>query len=296
MLVVVCLNPAIDVTFTVDELLPGSTHRVQASRQRAGGKGVNVAHVLHQLGAPVVLTGLVGGRRGTAVSTELAAGLTARLVEVADETRRTVTVVDRTGRASVFNEPGPVVSAAEWTRFTGTFAALVGEAEVVVLSGSLPPGVPSDAYAQLTRIAHAAQLPSLVDAAGDALRDALPAGPELVKPNEHEAAPHEGVDGLLRAGARNAVVSRGADGLTAAVGGRRYEVSLDAPVAGNPTGAGDALAAGLAYGLRGRDPDWPDVLREATALAAASVAVPYAGAFDPDVLAAVRPLVQVKEI
>jgi tagatose 6-phosphate kinase len=298
-LVVACLNPAVDVTLTVDRLCPGESHRARMSMQRAGGKGVNVAHVLHQLGVPVVLTGFVGGPRGAAVGAGLDPGLRAQFVDVGDETRQTVTIVDAAGAATVVNEPGPAVTVEEWARFVDTFGALLREADAVVLSGSLPRGVPSDAYAQLTRAAHAAGRTALVDAAGEALRAALDAEPDLVKPNEDEAAPFgtdgSAVDGLVAAGARNAVVSRGARGLAARVGEHRYDVTLARPVTGNPTGAGDALAAGLARGLSTTD-GWPAILREATALAAAAVAVPYAGAIDLAVLDQVRPLVQVREV
>jgi tagatose 6-phosphate kinase len=114
---VVCLNPAIDVTFFVDELAPGMSHRVGQSRERAGGKGLNVARVLRQLDVPVVVVGFVGGRRGAVVRSELDdAALPHRLVDVAGETRRSVTVVDPVSGATVFNEPGPRITGAEWER------------------------------------------------------------------------------------------------------------------------------------------------------------------------------------
>jgi tagatose 6-phosphate kinase len=298
---VVCLNPAIDVTFQVDRLRPGASHRVRHTIQRAGGKGINVARVLHQLGVPVVLTGLVGGRRGEAITAELSAvGVTPQLIEVAAETRRTVTVVDGPAGATVFNEPGPPIGTVEWSHFVAAFESVAAAADAVVLTGSLPPGVPPDAYAQLTGRAHACGVPVLLDAEGIPLRSALPARPDLVKPNEHEAAPFAtgyatALDGLLEAGARNAIVSLGADGLLAAVDDRRYRVRLDEDVAGNPTGAGDALAAVLARGMIGT-PEWELTLREAVAVAGAAVAVPHAGEYDADTADRLRPLVRVQEV
>lgn len=284
MLVVVCLNPAIDVTYRVDSLVLGATHRVAEVCERAGGKGVNAAQVLRQLGEPVVLTGLAGAGWPDAHG----------FVPVAGPVRRTVTVVADDGAATVFTEPGPTVSVDEWAAFVEAFRSLVKD--VVLLSGSLPPGVPADAYAQLTMAAHDAGARVLLDAEGEALRLALPARPDLVKPNADEARPYgpDPLAGLLGTGARNAVVSCGADGSIAALDGRRYRVRLGERVAGNPTGAGDALAAGLARGMAVGAP-WPDVLHDATALAAAAVAVSYAGGFDPDVAARLRPLIDVAE-
>lgn len=287
-MLVVCLNPALDVTYHVPWLVAGETHAVSDVCTRAGGKGVNAARVLHQLGERVTLTGFAAeGLPGID-------GVPSRLVPVEGRVRTTVTVVDGTGRATVFREPGPAVDAGDWGRLGAAVADSLADAGVVLLSGSLPPGAPVDAYAQLTRGAHDAAVPVVLDAAGAPLRAALMAAPDLVKPNRAEAAEFgdDPVAGLIAAGARGAVVSDGPAGCTAYLAGRRYTVRLPEAITGNPTGAGDALAAGLACGLRDARP-WPDVLRDAAALAAAAVAVPYAGAFDADVAARIRPLVEV---
>ena len=301
MIVVVCLNPALDVTLFVDALRPGSSHRVRASVERAGGKGINVARVLRQLDAPVLLTGIVGGRRGAVLADEItAAGISADLVEIADDTRRSVAVVADDGEATVLNEPGPDLSDDEWARFLTTFDALAAGASTIVLSGSLPPGAPADAYADLVRRSHGHHARALVDAEGDALRHALAAAPDLVKPNEHEAAPFaapEGtvLDGLLAAGAANAVVSLGADGLVARLDGRSFRARLATPVTGNPTGAGDTLAAVLATGLSDPSTAWAETVRTAVAASAAAVVVPHAGEFDVDTAQRLRPLVELQE-
>lgn len=307
MIVVVCLNPAVDVTYEIDSLVPGSSHRVTAQHERAGGKGVNVARVLHQLGRRAMLLGFVGGHRGAAVSAELeAAGLPARWTPVSGPTRQTVTVVD--SDATVLLEPGPVASAENWAALVAGFEQTVAEgADLVVLAGSLPAGVPTDAYAQLIALAAARSTRTLLDTAGPALRAAVRAGPFLAKPNLVEAAalvpaalvPAAGtrgsaaVDAVLAAGARNAVVSEGAAGLVAALDGQRYRVRGPA-LFGNPTGAGDALTAALAAGITAGLP-WPAVLRNAAAVAAGAVSVPYAGEFDPAIAEEFRALVTVEE-
>src|SRR5215469_16877484 len=91
----VTLNMALDVTYPVDRLRPGAAHRTGTPGVRAGGKGVNVARVLRALGEDVLVTGFAGGTAGTTLSEDLAtAGLTAELVPIAGETRRTVAVLE----------------------------------------------------------------------------------------------------------------------------------------------------------------------------------------------------------
>jgi fructose-1-phosphate kinase PfkB-like protein len=184
---------------------------------------------------------------------------------------------------------------------------------VVVLSGSLPPGVPEDGYAALTEAArHSGRASVIVDAGGAALRLACAAGPDVVKPNESElmaassdgAKAHAGLDAGSRAGAGRAVrvlaaaeslrrlgasavvASLGRTGSVAVTPAGRWRVrhpQLD----GNPVGAGDALVAGLALQaavLGTADwtaADWAAALARASGMAAASVLSPSAGEADP---------------
>jgi tagatose 6-phosphate kinase len=275
--------------------------------RRAGGKALNVARVLGQLGEPVLATGLAGGADGEAVLADLAAaGVAAEFAPIEGQTRRTVTIYD--GRkATEFDEVGPAVSEAEWGSFRSLVTRLLAGAAVVVLSGSQPPGVPADAYGQLTTLAAAAGATVVLDAAGPALRAALAARPDVVKPNRLELAALAGghlgdLDDLLaasgtlvEAGAGSVLVSLGADGLVAVTPDGSFRASLPTPVAGNPTGAGDALAAAVARGLR-RGDDWPSCLVDGVAVAAASVAVEVAGATDEALAAELRPTVQLEKL
>ncbi len=222
--VTVTLNAALDVTYDVEAFVPHATHRVLEVRAQAGGKGVNVARVLRQLGQDVVVTGLAGGHTGTLIRADLAAsGLPDALVPISGESRRTLTVVSqRDGGATLLNEPGPRVREGEWAGFLTRFDHLLAAAQAVVLSGSLPVGVPTNAYAELVQAAHDHGLPALVDAEGEALHAALVAAPDVVKPNAAELGattghddPALGAEQLLRAGARAVVASLGPDGLLA---------------------------------------------------------------------------------
>ncbi len=307
MILCVCLNPAIDTTYTVPELTYGSSHRVGVAGRRAGGKALNVARVLHQLGEQVLVTGFAGGADGAAVRADLAgAGVDAELTETQGQSRRTVTVYD--GRdATVFNEEGPVVLEGEWQAFRSLYDRLVGGASVVVIAGSQPPGVPVDAYGQLTTSARAVDVPVLLDASGPELCAALPARPDVVKPNRPELAALVGsrletVDDVLAAcrtlvakGAGAVVVSLGADGLVAVTPDGAFRVRVPAVVTGNPTGAGDALAAAVARGLR-RGDGWPERLASGVAVSVASVTVDLAGATDEALAAELLPSITVEAI
>lgn len=185
MIGVVCLNPALDVTHHVPAVDWAGVNRPSAVHARPGGKGLNVARTLRALGAEVLVMGLVGGTTGEAVTAELAAlAVPAAFTWVRGETRRTFTVVDgRTGTAALFSEPGPRIAADGYAEFCDRYTSLLAGCGAVVMSGSLPPGLPPGTYAELIAMAAAAGVPVLLDAHGEALRLGAAAGPDIVKPN-----------------------------------------------------------------------------------------------------------------
>ncbi|AIR99076.1 1-phosphofructokinase family hexose kinase [Streptomyces glaucescens] len=289
MILTVTLNTALDITYRVRSLRPHSTHRVTDVTERPGGKGVNVARVLAALGHEVTVTGFAGGGTGRSVRDGLsgAPGVRDALVPVGGATRRTIAVVDeRTGDTTQLNEPGPLITPAEWSAFQEAYGELLAAADAVALCGSLPPGVPVGAYAGLVRTARAAGVPVLLDTSGEPLRRAVAARPDIVKPNSDELAELTGAHEPLRAtqdarrrGARAVVASLGRDGLLAVTAEGRWRAVPPARLHGNPTGAGDSAVAGLLSGLVEHLP-WPDRLARATALSAATVLTPVAGEFD----------------
>jgi tagatose 6-phosphate kinase len=297
---VVCLNPALDITHHVPVVDWAGVNRPHEVATRPGGKGVNVARALLSLGAEVLVIGLAGGPTGEALTAGLAAhGVPSELTPIAGETRRTFAVLDEARQTvAMFNEAGPQVRAAEFSEFLISFKRLLTGSEALVLSGSLPPGLPADTYATLIKMA-GADVPVVLDAHGEALRLGAAAGPAVVKPNlaelEDLAAGPLSLAGegtgrptvasaaaeLRAAGAESVVVSLGPAGLYADTPAGSWR-AVSAPVeAANPTGAGDAVTAGLALGLVRGQP-WPDRLRDAVALGTAAVLAPVAGEFRPD--------------
>jgi tagatose 6-phosphate kinase len=307
-ILVVCLNPALDITHDVPAVDWAGVNRPRMVHDRPGGKGLNVARTLRALGAEALVMGLTGGLTGTAVETALGRlGLRGAFTRIEGETRRTFTVVDgRSGDSALFSEPGPEVGVREFEAFRGEYEAELGEAAAVVLSGSLPRGLPAGTYASLSAMAAAAGVPVLLDTHGEALRLGVAAGPAIVKPNLAElaalagrrmegaalgsVAPGAGLEGaelgtvasaageLRAAGAQAVVVSLGPGGLWAVTAEGVWQAVPPATMAGNPTGAGDAVAAALVHGLVLGQP-WEERLRHAAALGAATVAAPVAGEF-----------------
>lgn len=294
MILTVTPNPALDITYHLDSLTPGTSINASSTSQRAGGKGINVSRLLKGLGEDTVICGLIGGDTGQLIASDLDdALLRHEFVPTRGETRRTVALVTPPGLATIVLEPGPVVSRDEWDGLLGAVRGLLADADVMVLSGSLPVGVPSSAYAELVAAGVLAGVPVLLDTRGPSLAAAMEAGPSIVKPNQDElrdATPDvlSGDDSVLRRMMRlrgqrpSAVVcSLGSDGLVALVGSTLFRGRLRSGtvVSGNPTGAGDAVVAALAVGESKGSP-WNERVRDAVALSAAAVEHPVAGTVD----------------
>ncbi|MGK9147805.1 hexose kinase [Plantibacter flavus] len=285
--VVVTPNPAVDVTYTVDEQQLGVTQRVRSIARRPGGKGVNVASVLAALDVPTIQVLPLGGASGAWIGGSLrAAGFDVRVAPVSGDTRSTVTVVDDHQHPTLFAEAGPTITAREWVVLTAELRDALRLASHLVISGSFPPSTPDEVVETLVRAGVEAGVPVVVDVSGPALLAAARSGATIVKPNLDEAMTATGESdlesartALLELGARTVVISRGADGLTSGDGDSAHDVPAVPGVTGNPTGAGDATTAALVAALRAGLP-LPDALRRAAAAGAAAVLEPVAGAID----------------
>lgn len=285
--VVVGPNPAMDILLDVPAFAAGVSRRARGALHLAGGKPMNVARGLRRLGIDVTLASPLGGDLGPArlIGEACASlGIDLRPSPIAQETRTCVVVVDTdTGESTVVNEVGPDLSPNEAEAYVGLVADLPRPGDLVVASGSLPPGLPVDFYADLIDHARVTGARTVVDTSGEPLRAALENGPWAVKVNRDEllaVMPAASVEEAVRRLARTAthvVVTLGAAGSLYAGPDGLYRVTA-APVAAiNPTGAGDAFLAGLAAGLA-RDEAWPQAL----ALAGAAAAL-VSRRFGPDI-------------
>ncbi|HEY6932205.1 MAG TPA: hexose kinase [Marmoricola sp.] len=304
-MLVVNPNLCFDRTLRVDAFEAGTVSRPSQVQVSAGGKGVNVLRTVRDLGESGGLVGFVAEEDGARLLALLdGEGIHTVPVPVAGGVRSATIILEDSGRATVLNEPGPVLGAADLTRLRHVVdEQLAAYGGPLVCSGSLPPGLPVEAYGALTETAHAHGVPAIVDAARDALIATLPYGPDLVSPNLAEAEgivsgavteqvhaeeldleevrkrAVEAAEGLLERGARHAVVTAGAHGAWAA--GPGLDVWVDAPpvTVANPIGAGDSFAGGVAVALV-RGLDWRDAVAHGIAVASAAVETVAAGRVD----------------
>src|SRR5882672_11670882 len=259
----VSLSPAIDIRLTLGEFVPGRVNRASTVQRAPGGKAAHVAMALKALSAAPIWIGFSGGATGN----ELLAGLRSLEIDIlavpiAQSTRVNLEILDARGEVTEILEPGAAVTESEWSEFQRVFAnAFRGESnkKIVLISGSLPPGVPAEAYDKLVSLAHTADCLVFVDSSGLALSKVLAAGPDFVKINREEAqfatqviihdvsSAAEAARKLLDFGAGSAAVSLGERGL---VGVRKSDpLALHVwttPLAAISTvGCGDATLAGF---------------------------------------------------
>lgn len=286
--VVITPNPAIDVTYRVVEQRVGTTQRVTDTLRAPGGKGINVVRVLGALGVDAVSLAPLGGGPGAWMSDALdGLGIAHLDAPIAAETRSTVTVVDDIAHPTMFGEPGPTVSDAEWRHLDALLAGALAGTRVLVVSGSLPRGTDPGVVARWVSTARGLGVTTVVDMSGPALVAAADAGAAILKPNREELAEatattseEQGAAALIARGAGTVVVSRGADGIAAHTGtGGVVMVPAVPGIAGNPTGAGDAATAGLVAALLD-GVDLASTLRRAAAAGAAAALRPTAGEID----------------
>ena len=187
MILTVSLNPAVDRTCRLGTLQPGAVNRMDSAVSVAGGKAVNVTKVLRQFRMPVAAVGFLGGAGGTLIQDTLEQlGVECHFTKIAGGTRTTTNVLEENGRVTELLEPGPVIRGAELKQFIKQFTGCLDGSELVVLSGSLPGGVPTDIYASLIKLCHMSGCQVILDSSGEALRQGVLAGPDLVKPNKKE--------------------------------------------------------------------------------------------------------------
>ena len=181
-------NPALDVSTSVDRVVAEHKMRCGPTRLDPGGGGVNVSRVVRNLGGRSLAVYAAGGPTGQAYRELLEReGIVGRVVRIGQYTRESFTV-DETGSGEQFRFvlQGPHLSEPEWRLMLSAVADDLPVTGFVVPSGSLPPGVPVDFYAQIARVARENNVRTAVDTSGEALRAALDEGVFLIKPSKRE--------------------------------------------------------------------------------------------------------------
>jgi 1-phosphofructokinase family hexose kinase len=268
MLICISPNPAIDRRVRLEGLSRGRINRASSVKPLPGGKAAHVAMAARALGEEVLWVGFLGGATGEELQGGLSElGIPTASVKTKAATRTNLEILERDGTVTEILEPGGHVSASELERFFSLCRDLFSECEPgtqIALSGSLPPGVPDDTYAELTRRAHSFGCFVLLDASGAALLNGLKANPDLVKPNSQEAgwatgkavrdvdSAAEAARSIVGAGARSVAVSLGSQGLYWHGGDGTNSLFAKPPAVEvvSTVGCGDAALAGFAVARR----------------------------------------------
>lgn len=262
-IVTLTLNASIDQTARVPNFTAGEVNRVTWEQSDAGGKGVNVASFLADFGHALAVTGLLGeGNQQLFVRLFAEKGLIDRFVRVPGQTRVNVKVVDDVlDQVTDINFPGVSVDGAAVAAVTAAVMTLVDEgAKVFVLSGSLPAGVPTTIYRDLTASLKARGRTVVLDTSGEGLAHAIAAGPDVIKPNileltelvghplEGDAAIVAAARGLRQQGIDLVAVSMGGRGAIFVDGGEAVHAEPPRVAIKSTVGAGDAMVAGIVHG------------------------------------------------
>ena len=188
MIHVICPNPAIDKLYAIDDFAPGEDYPGQRPLVRFGGKGVNVARVLSQLGAQATLYAFMGEESETGFRREMERRCKCAFVAVPGACRTTVNVIDRkNGCETVITERGPEVTDAHVQRMLQALEANVQPGDLVCCSGSIIAGAPEDLYARISRLSAKRGAQCALDCNAAALSKSLEgAAYALGKPNERE--------------------------------------------------------------------------------------------------------------
>ncbi|MFJ4065141.1 1-phosphofructokinase [Pseudomonas sp. NPDC089996] len=301
------LNPALDITVSLDALRPGHVNRAQAQQTHAAGKGLNVAQVLADLGHSVTVGGFLGCDNLQPFEALIARrGFADCFVRVAGETRSNLKLVEADGRVTDINGLGPDVDEAARAQLLQRLALVAPGHDAVVVAGSLPRGVSPEWFRQLLQQLQAQGLKVALDSSGEALRAGLQTAPWLVKPNTEElgevlgvnvqtfAEQHTAAERLLACGVEHVVVSAGEQGVSWFTAGLALQARPPQVRVASTVGAGDSLVAGMVHGLLAAQCP-QQTLRCATAIAAQAVTQVGFGICDREQLAQLEAAVQLTE-
>ncbi len=286
MILTVTPNPALDRIIFIDEFCPGASMRTANWLDKVGGKALDASVTLRALGVDTLALGFVAGGVGRQVVNLLDGyGIRHHLNWVDGETRISHVIIETKHRRHSHITAGTLtVPAAAITGLLARFERQAPNAAWVVAGGTLPPGVPVTFYRQLADITRRANVPLLLDSAGEPARAALTAAPPAVlKMNQAEFAatfniPPSAFTELAtqaqtvfnREKLAALVLTCGEDGLLAVTPAGAFHAGCPPQPVVNAAGAGDAASAALVWRLAQGEP-WPEALRWAVAVSAASV-------------------------
>jgi 1-phosphofructokinase len=305
--VTVTLNPALDLTGSLETLQTGTVNLMETGSLHPAGKGINVAKVLAELGAKVTVTGLLGeNNQASFVELFESLRINDQFIRVQGDTRINVKIVEKSGQVSDLNFPGVNVGEPELAEFERTLFKLSKTHDVFVIAGSLPQGVTPERCAGWIDTLHTAGKKVFFDSSNKALAAGVNAHPYLVKPNDEELSalvnlPLKNTNDIKNAaqrlqqqGCKNVVISMGENGV--------LWLNQDGWLKSMPpkmevvstVGAGDTLVAGLCWGELNQW-DKSQSLSFASALAALAVGQVGVGVEDIDQVEALQKNIKITQ-
>jgi len=309
MILTVTPNTALDKVIFVDDFCLGRTSRATGTAEGMGGKGAVTSWVLGQLGVPSIATGFAGGETGRRMAALLRdAGVATDFLWVEGETRTNYVLArNRDGVQGTVTVSGLQPTLADGQRLQDHVLDRLGEVTFLLCGGSLPSPLPADWYTRLIRRARELGVVSLLDASDRVLVACLDAQPDIIKPNDDEAASILGkpIDSVWSAvDAARELRARGAGAVCVTLGAKGAVADTDdgsfylPPVrvrTVNTAGAGDGFNAGVIM-ARSRGCDWREALRQAAAVATAVLLTPGTGACRIEDVHSILPRVRVERV
>ena len=283
----VTLNPSLDRTITVHGLRVDDTNRWTSMRLYAGGKGIDVSRAIHEMRGKTTAYGFVGGPAGRTVEILLdEEGVPFSFTPIQRETRTNFIITDtQNSQQTRIYAPGPHISKREFERFQRKMMRISPSPDLIVTSGSVPPGIPNNVYYTMTMKAKTFGVRTILDSDSQWLAEGIKAKPYLIKPNIREAeelldrelpteeAIIKAALDLVEMGVEIVVITRGKDGIIAATKGETLKAVPPPVKARSTVGAGDCTIAGLALKLANEE-SLSEACRLATAMGTASVLTP----------------------
>lgn len=286
--VTVTLNPSIDTSTQVSQVMAEHKMRCSAPSHEPGGGGINVSRAIKKLGGESLAFFPAGQHFGELLKSLLQhEGVEFRQVGIAGQTRENFIVREETsGRQFRFGLPGPAIGEDECGAVLDLLDTLPSRPAYIVGSGSLPPGAPMNFYALLGGKASGLGARYVVDTSGEALCRAAESRVFLVKPNRRELSQLVGKevleeDDLADAAQRLVdqgtsevvVVSLGAGGAMLVTEEGCRHIHAPSVRAVSMVGAGDSMTAGIVLGLT-RGLSLVDAVRFGVAAGTAAVMTP----------------------
>jgi len=309
MIAAITLNPSLDRYINVNGFEIDKVNRWASTDLYAGGKGIDVARAVHEMGGRTIAYGFMGGTTGREIEILMdEQGVPFSFTPIRGETRTNFIITDLKNHTQTrIDAPGPRIGKRELERFQDKLQRVHPAPDMVVCGGSVPPGEPVDVYYNIISLARRFGIRTILDTDSPWLGEGIKAQPFLIKPNieEAEALLHRKLGSeaaviaaaqeIARRGVEIVVISRGPDGLIVATDSRVIKAVPPPVKARSSVGAGDCTIAGLALKLANDEP-LVEACRLAVAMGSAAVMTPGTELAHREDVEMLLPQVQVEDI